>query len=238
MRKKITERLKIWDAVAADRPDYYFSNSRYIKNRIKKYYGRDSKVIYPPVDVNKFTPLKNDSAVGDYYLFVSRLVGYKKCDLVIEAFNKLKLPLKIIGRGPEKARLKKIAKQNIDFLGYLSDEQMKKYYREARAFVFAAEEDFGIVPVEAMAAGRPVIAFGKGGATESIVEGKTGIFFAEQSVESLMAAIKRFNPKKFDSKAIRKQAEKFSEERFKKEFKGEVENILRITNLTKIQNYK
>lgn len=226
LRKKIAHRLRIWDKIAADRPDFYFANSNYIAKRIKKYYCRDSKIIYPPVDVNKFSPAKNDSEVKDYYLFVSRLIGYKKCDLVVEAFNKLKLPLIIIGRGPEKERLQKIAESNIKFLGYLSDEKMKKYYREARAFIFAAEEDFGIVPVEAMAAGRPVIAYSKGGATETVVDNKTGIFFPEQTAESLVMAVKGFNPKKFDSRVIRKQAEKFSEERFRREFKEAVEEIV------------
>jgi len=230
LRQKTAEKLKIWDLAAADRPDYYFANSKYIRDRIKKYYKRDSKVIYPPVDVNNFNPAKVTSDIKDYYLFVSRLISYKKCDLVIEAFNKLKLPLKIIGRGPEKTRLQKMAKSNIEFLGYLSDEEMKKYYREARAFVFAAEEDFGIVPVEAMAAGRPVIAYGKGGVAETVVNGKTGILFPKQTVESLIAAINKFNPKDFDSKVIRKQAEKFSEERFKKEFREEVEKIVQISN--------
>lgn len=226
LRKKIANKLRIWDKVAADRPDFYFANSNYIKKRIKKYYGRDSKVIYPPVNVNNFSPVDNILEIKDYYLFVSRLISYKKCDLVIEAFNKLKLPLKIIGRGPEKGRLQKMAESNIEFIGYLSDEEMKKYYREAKAFIFAAEEDFGIVPVEAMAAGRPVIAYGKGGATETVIDGKTGIFFFEQSPESLIAAVKKFNPKDFNSKVIRKQAEKFSAERFKKEFREAVSEIV------------
>ena len=226
LRKKTAHSLLIWDKVAADRPDFYFANSKYIAKRIKKYYCRDSKVIYPPVDVNKFTPAKKSSDVGNYYLFVSRLIGYKKCDLIIEAFNQLKLPLKIIGRGPEKARLQKMAKSNVEFMGYLSDEEMKKYYREAKAFIFAAEEDFGIVPVEAMAAGRPVIAYGKGGVTETVIDGKTGVLFFKQNAESLIAAVEKFKPKDFDSNVIRKQAEKFSTERFKKEFREAVEEIV------------
>lgn len=226
LRRKTALKLKPWDLAAADRPDHYLANSNYIKNRIKKYYHRDSQVIYPPVNVNKFSPAKNPKDIKDYYLFVSRLIGYKKCDLVIEAFNKLELPLKIIGRGPEKKQLQKMAKSNIEFLGYLSDEEMKKYYREAKAFVFAAEEDFGIVPVEAMAAGRPVIAYGKGGAAETVVDGRTGLLFYKQSAESLVEAVKKFKPEKYKVSDIRHQAERFSEERFRKEFKKAVEKII------------
>lgn len=237
IRKKVAHKLRIWDKVAADRPDFYLANSNYVQRRIKKYYGRDSKVMYPPVNVNKFTPAKKSSDIKDYYLFVSRLITYKKCDLVIEAFNKLKLPLKIIGRGPEKEKLIKMANSNIEFLGYLSDEEMRKYYREARAFVFAAEEDFGIVPVEAMAAGRPVIAYGKGGVAETVVDGKTGKLFAEQTAESLVDAVKKFNPKDYDGGEIRKQAEKFSDERFQKEFREAVEEIIQKSK-AQITNYK
>ena len=225
LRKKVAHRLRIWDKVAADRPDYYFANSSYIQKRIKKYYGRDSKVIYPPVDVKKFVPVSQDQ-IKDYFLFVSRLVGYKKCDIVVEAFNKLGLPLKIIGSGPEKKNLQKIAKSNIEFLGFLSDLELKKYYSQARAFIFAAEEDFGIVPVEAESCGRPVIAYGKGGATETVIDGKTGVFFGEQSSESIIAAVRKFNSNKFDSRVIRKQAEKFSTERFSREFVEEVKKII------------
>ena len=225
LRKRTAHKLRIWDKVASDRPDYYFANSKYISKRIKKYYGRDSIVIYPPVDVDQFVP-GDQEKVQDYYLFVSRLIGYKKCDIVIRAFNKLGLPLKIIGSGPEKKYLQKIAKDNIEFLGFLDDVELKKYYSQAKAFIFAAEEDFGIVPVEAMASGRPVIAYGRGGATETVVEGKTGLFFSQQTAESLINTVKKFDSKKFDSKIIRQQAEKFSTERFKKEFREEVEKII------------
>jgi glycosyltransferase involved in cell wall biosynthesis len=218
--------MRLWDRVAADRVDEFIANSKYVAKRIKKYYGRDAVVIYPGVDTEKFT-VGDPAEVKDYYLFVSRLVDYKRCDIVVEAFNKLKLPLKVIGRGPEREKLVKMAGDNIEFLGFLSDEDMKKYYREAKAFIFAAEEDFGIVPVEAMACGRPVIAFGKGGATESVVEGITGTFFPEQTAESLITAVKSFNPAKFDPSAIRKHAEKFSVARFKKEILEYVENIIK-----------
>jgi glycosyltransferase involved in cell wall biosynthesis len=226
LREATIHKMRLWDRVAADRVDEFIANSKYVAKRIKKYYGRDAVVIYPGVDTEKFT-VGDPAEVKDYYLFVSRLVDYKRCDIVVEAFNKLKLPLKVIGRGPEREKLVKMAGDNIEFLGFLSDEDMKKYYREAKAFIFAAEEDFGIVPVEAMACGRPVIAFGKGGATESVVEGVTGTFFPEQTAESLITAVKSFNPAKFDPLAIRKHAEKFSVARFKKEILEYVENIIK-----------
>jgi glycosyltransferase involved in cell wall biosynthesis len=221
LRKKIRPRLLEWDKAAAQRVDYYISNSDYTGRRIKKFYNRDSVAVYPPVNVDRFKIARADK-IKNYYLFVSRLVGYKRCDIVVEAFNKLGLPLKIIGSGPEKKRLQKMAKKNIEFLGFLSDDELKKYYEEAKAFIFAAEEDFGIVPVEAMSAGRPVIAFGRGGARETVVPGVTGEFFEKQSVESLTQAVRAFNPKKYNPKLIKKQAEKFSEERFKKEFRETV----------------
>lgn len=225
LRKKTAHRLRIWDRVAADRVDYFIGNSKYIADRIKKYYQRDAKVIYPPVDIDRFK-IVEPKEVKDYYLFVSRLVGYKKCDLVIDAFNDLDLPLKIIGNGPDKKNLQRKAKSNIEFLGFLSDAELVNYYSEAKAFVFAAEEDFGIVPVEAMASGRPVIAFGRGGATETVVEGVTGTFFKEQTKESLTATIKRFNPENYDPKQIRQRAEKFSQEIFRNELKSYIEKCL------------
>lgn len=226
LRKNVIHKMRLWDRVAADRVDYFLANSKYIANRIKKYYKRDSIVVYPPVDVDRFY-VADEKDVKDYYLFASRLINYKKCDLVIAAFNDLGLPLKIIGTGPDEIALKKRAKKNIEFLGFLSDESMKKYYAEAKAFIFPAEEDFGIVPVEAMAAGRPVIAFKNGGAAETVVEGVTGTFFSEQTPQCLIDAVKGLDPKKYDPAKIRRHAEKFSKERFKKEFKETVENIIK-----------
>ncbi len=225
LREATIHNMRLWDRVAADRVDKFVANSKYIAKRIKKYYGRDAAVIYPGVDTNKFTP-GDITDVKDYYLFVSRLVDYKRCDIVVEAFNKLNIPLKVIGRGPEREKLMKIANDNIEFLGYLSDDDMKKYYREAKAFIFAAEEDFGIVPVEAMACGRPVIAFGKGGATESVVENVTGVFFPEQTAASVIEAVNNFDSSKFNPDLIRKHAEKFSVDRFKKEILDYIEKII------------
>lgn len=225
IRSNIIHKMRIWDRVAADRVDYFIANSKYIANRIKKYYRRDAKVIYPCVSTERFDIAKKED-IKDYFLFVSRLVDYKRCDIAVEAFNALGIPLKIIGRGPEKEKLVKVAKENIEFLGHLSDSDIAKYYREAKAFIFAAEEDFGIVPVEAMASGRPVIAYGAGGVTESVVEGKTGIFFKEQTAASLIEAIKKFNQDDFDPEVIKKHAENFSNEKFKTEFINYLEQII------------
>lgn len=222
IRRKVAHLLRIWDRVAADRVDYFIANSNYVAKRIKKYYSRDSIVIYPPVNVDKFKP---KDTYSDYFLFVSRLVGYKKCDLVIDAFNDLGLPLKIIGQGPEKKRLMKKTNKNIEFLGYLSDDEIKDYYSSARAFIFAAEEDFGIVPVEAMASGRPVIAFNGGGATETVIEGITGTFFDEQTPQCLADTVRKFKPENYNSNKIRQHAIKFSADRFRREIKDAVDKI-------------
>ena len=225
LRKRVAHKNRIWDQMAADRVDHFIANSHYVAKRIKKYYGKESVVVYPPVNINKFKVGKKED-IKDYFLFVSRLVGYKRCDLVIDAFNKLGLPLKVIGRGPEKKNLEKRAKLNIEFLGYLSDEEIGKYYREAKAFVFAAEEDFGIVPLEAMSSGRPVIAYGTGGASETVKPGITGEFFPYQTVESLVEEVKKFDERKYDPETIRKHAEQFSEEVFREKFSTAVKEIL------------
>lgn len=225
LRNITTHNLRLWDRVAADRVDHYIANSHYVARRIKKYYQRDAAVVHPSIDTTKFAVAKHED-IKDYFLFVSRLVNYKKCDLVIEAFNELGWPLKIIGRGPDKEKLKSMAKDNIEFLGYLSDEDMARYYSEAKAFVFAAEEDFGIVPLEAMASGRPVIAYGKGGLTESVIEGKTGTFFPEQTAASLVEALKNFKVENYNPSDIRTHAETFSNENFKKQILAELSRIL------------
>lgn len=225
LRQKVAHNMRIWDRVAADRVDYFIANSNYIAKRIKKYYQKDAIVVYPPVDIKAYEP-GGKKEVKDYFLFVSRLVRYKKCDLVIDAFNDLGLPLKVIGQGPDKKYLEEKAKKNIEFLGYLSNEEMKKYYQEAKAFVFAAEEDFGIVPVEAMACGRPVIAYSGGGVKESVVDGVTGVLFHEQTPQCLIDTVKNFNADIYDQAKIRAQAEKFSKEVFRKKYLEAIEKIL------------
>ncbi|AZT91543.1 glycosyltransferase family 4 protein [Caldicellulosiruptor changbaiensis] len=211
--------LRMWDSIAANRVDYFIANSFYVAKRIKKFYKRESRVIYPPVDTEYFTPSK-DGKIEDYYLIVSRLVAYKRVDLAIEAFNQLSKRLIIVGDGPEFKKLKGLAKNNIEFLGYQSDEVIKELYQHCKALIFAGVEDFGIVPVEVQACGRPVIAYKMGGATETVEENKTGIFFERQNVESLRNAVIKFetNIQNFDSRYIRLHAEKFSAQRFREEF--------------------
>jgi glycosyltransferase involved in cell wall biosynthesis len=205
-----------WDKVGAQRPDVMVAISSAVKNRIKKYYGRDSQVISPPVEIDKFK--NQDLKSKGFFLVVNRLVPYKRVDLAVEAFNELGLPLVIVGEGSEKRRLKSMAKDNILFVDYLTDAELADYYKKCEAFIFPQEEDFGIVAVEAQAAGKPVIAYKAGGARDTVIEGETGIFFEKQNVKSLIKAINKFRNSSFDSKAIVKNAEGFSKERFKEEF--------------------
>lgn len=205
--------LRKWDLKAAMRPDYFIANSENVRKRIKKYYGRDSYSIFVPVDCQKFHQAKKE---GQYFLVVSRLEPYKKVDLVIDAFRKLKLALRIVGGGTGFERFKNSLSKNIKLLGRLSDEDLAKTYSQAKAVIFAQEEDAGIVPLEAMAAGRPVIAYAKGGALETVIDSKTGILFEKQTAASLQTAIKRFQTMKFSPKVLRVHALKFDKELFKK----------------------
>ncbi|MCX6763083.1 MAG: glycosyltransferase [Candidatus Moranbacteria bacterium] len=227
--------VRMWDKAAADRPDFFIANSRSTQTRIKKYYRRDSEVVYPPVDImhNQNEPGVEEKT-GDYFLIVSRLSPYKKVEVAIEAMNKLDLPLVVIGEGEVKyvKYLKSIAGPKTKFLGWKSDENVKKYFASCRAFLFPGEDDFGIAPVEAMSFGRPVIALRKGGATETIIEGETGEFFDEPMIEVLADAVRRFqeNEKNYDPAKIRAQAEKFSKEKF-------AENIKRVIG-EMVEEYK
>lgn len=214
--------IRLWDREAALRVDKFICNSNFVAKRIKKYYSRDAEVIYPPVDVRNFLPSPNKSW-GSYFLMAGRLLAYKRFDIAIRAFNKIGKPLKIIGEGPEGKKLKKISNKNIEFLGEISGEKLKNYYQNCLALIFPQEEDFGIVPLEAMACGKPIIAYRGGGALESIQDGETGIFFNEQTVDSLIGAINRFHPEKFDAQTIRAHAMKFDKEKFKKKIKDFVE---------------
>ncbi|MDO8669334.1 MAG: glycosyltransferase [Candidatus Buchananbacteria bacterium] len=205
-------KLRQWDKLASDRVDFFVANSKTVQSRIKKYYNRESEIIYPPVDVSSFYI---SSRPKKYYLAGGRLVPYKKIDLAVKAFSRLGIPLKIFGVGPEMKYLKNLAKSNIKFLGKVSDEQKKSLYANCLAYLNPQEEDFGITAVEAMAAGRPVIAYKSGGATETIIEGQTGEFFEEQWWEELADKVIRFNSQKYDPYFIRSQAEKFSVDNFK-----------------------
>jgi glycosyltransferase involved in cell wall biosynthesis len=212
----IIQYLKRWDLVTVSKVHHFISISNHIKERISKCYHVDSEVIYPPVKCDRFK-------IGDkqegYYLIVSRLNAYKRIDLVIDTFNKLGLPLLIAGEGPRKKALEVISNKNITFLGRVSEEQLPELYSNSKAFIFPGMEDFGMAPVEAMASGRPVIAFGKGGALETVQDGKTGILFNEQSSNALSEAVTKLENTLFDPILIKKQAERFSENRFKKQLR-------------------
>ncbi len=204
----ITEKMRLWDFAAAQRVDQFVANSAYVAQRTKKYYRRDATVIHPPIDASRFKIMDGPKRG---FIVVSRLIPYKRVDLAVQACTKLALPLTVVGDGGELESLKAMAGPSVKFVGRLSDEDVARELAESSAFIFTAEEDFGLTPLEAMACGRPVIAFGKGGATETVVAGKTGLFFDEQTVDSLVAALESFNPDDFNPRAIRTYAEGFDE---------------------------
>jgi len=206
--------LRLWDRVTADGVDQFATISRTVAARVAKYYRRDSTVIYPPVDTGSF---QLSDTHDDYFLVVSRLIPYKRIDLVVDAFNRLGLPLVIIGDGRDRAALQARAGSNIRFLGKVSDEEARLYYSRCRAFIFPGEEDFGITPVEAQAAGRPVIAFAGGGALDTVVDGVTGILFHPQTTDALADAVASFRDSDFDPVVIRRNAERFDTACFKRD---------------------
>ena len=208
--------VRLWDSTTANRVDVFLANSRYVARRIWRTYRRPARVLYPPVEVARFDPTRSRE---DFYLAMSRLAPYKKMDLIAETFTGLDKPLVIIGDGPERARVEAAAGPNVTLLGRQPDEVVADYMARCRALVFAADEDFGIVPVEAQAAGAPVIAYGKGGSLETVVDGETGLFFQDQTVASLSAAVRRFESgPTFDPRRARQHAERFRPERFRAEF--------------------
>lgn len=218
--------IRLWDKASADRVDRFIANSQFVAKRIRKYYRKDALVIHPPVNVGNFYIAKPEDR-KEYFLMVGRLIAYKRHDIAIEAFNRLKLPLKIIGRGPELERLKKIAGPTVEFLGRVPEEELPKYYAECRGFVFPQEEDFGIVAIEAMAAGRPLIAYRGGDIVEHMEEGRMGAYFDEQTADAIAEAVKRFDGRSCDPEYIRSKALHFDKERFKATIKDYVENALR-----------
>lgn len=208
--------LRWYDQIVAQRPDDYVAISQTVKDRLKRHYHRDSIVIYPPISlpvVEKRLP------TGDFFLIVSRLASQKRLDIAIRAFNQLGWPLKIIGVGREEKRLRQMAKGNIEFLGYLTQERLADYYRACRAVVIPGVEDFNIVAVEAQSFGKPVVALGMGGVTETVIEGKTGWFFLEKNPQSLVALLKKIDLTKISAAKCRQNASRFSQDRFQAEFK-------------------
>jgi glycosyltransferase involved in cell wall biosynthesis len=227
--RPILSYFRIWDKLAADRPDHLIANSRYTRDRIEKYYRRESTVIYPPVETKvRLGDAKQDEQKEKYFLIVSRLSAYKKVDRAIEAFNKLGLPLVVVGTGKEEKHLKSIAAGNIKFLGFLPDEKMPEVFSGARAFVFAGVDDFGMAPVEAMANGVPIIALKRGGTREYVEEGKTGEFFEADTPEVIADGVRRFveNEKNYDSEYISQSVERFSKERFKREMEEYLKKVI------------
>lgn len=213
-------RIRTWDRLSADRVDRFVANSKTVQTRIAKYYRRPSDVIYPPVDTASFSIAPKTE---NYYVAGGRLVAYKRFDVVVRAFNKLGIPLKIFGEGPELAALKKTARPNIEFVGKVNDATKAELYSKAIAYIHPQEEDFGITAVEAMAAGRPVIAYRKGGATETVVEGVTGEFLEEQTWEELGNTVIRFAPERYVPAVVRSHAKKYDVEKFKEDIRAYVE---------------
>lgn len=218
--------LRMWDVTSSARVDRFIADSRWAGKRIEKYYRRDSQVVYPFVDLEAFKPSSDDKR-EDYYLAASAFAPYKRLDLAIEACNKLDRPLYIVGTGQDEARLKSLAGKQTRFLGRITDDEFRRVFSKARALLFPGEEDFGITPLEAMACGTPVIAFGRGGATETVVDGETGLFFDEQTVDSLCGAISEFErrAKDFDPRRCRARAELFRRDEFQRQFRGVVTEL-------------
>ena len=206
--------VRLWDYYAAQRVDTYLTLSRFVSQRISKYYGREAAVVAPPVDVERFTPQKED--VG-YYLIVSRLVPYKRIDLAIDACRRLGRRLLIAGTGPEEELLRQKAGAQTEFLGFVPDEKLPALYAGAKALLFPQDEDFGITPLEAAASGKPTIAYASGGATETIIDGETGVLFAEQTADGLVQALQAFERQSFNAQHIRQHAATYGEQRFLQE---------------------
>ncbi|MBT7736907.1 glycosyltransferase [Candidatus Peregrinibacteria bacterium] len=215
--KKRIHKLRMWDRLSADRVDHFIANSNTTKRRIEKYYSRPATVHYPMIKSSQFKEAKKTKG---YFLAVGRLIPYKKFDLIIETFNQIGLPLKVAGTGNMEYELRSKAKGNIEFLGYVDDKKLRELYSEAEALIFPQLEDFGITPLESMASGRPVIAYGKGGALDTIIDGKTGILFKEQTPMHLKAAIEKYQKTKKDFKPqeLIKHAESFDKKNFEKKF--------------------
>jgi glycosyltransferase involved in cell wall biosynthesis len=216
--------LRVWDAMASSRVDRYVAISSAVAARIRKYYRRDSEIIYPPVDTTQFPPV---CPAGDYYMTAGRMTPYQRKDLIVDAFRELGRPVKIVGDGRDRARLQARATPNVEFPGWVDDTTLRDLYANCRGYLFPAEEDFGIAPVEAQAAGKPVIAYAAGGALDTVIDGETGVHFAEQTPSGLAEAVRRFESLTFDPERIRQNARRFSAEVFRERFSAFVEQAYR-----------
>jgi glycosyltransferase involved in cell wall biosynthesis len=205
--------LRVWDFVSAQRVDYFVAGSYNAARRIRKYYRRDSHIVHSPIDASAFAI---SDSVQDFFLVVSRLQAYKRIDLAVQACSRLGLPLHVVGDGPDRYRLQKLAGPTVRFLGRLPDEEVHQEMARCRALIFPGEEDFGLTPLEAQASGRPVIAYGAGGALETVIDGETGVFFREPTVQSLAAVLDSFEDE-FDPLILRRNALRFDKERFKRQ---------------------
>lgn len=216
--------LRLWDRTSSDRVDRFVANSRFVADRIARHYRRPAEVIHPPVDVQRFR--LHFGPANEYYLVVSRLVSYKRIDLAVKAATRMGRPLLVVGEGPEEGRLRALAGPTVQFLGWQDDGEVTRLMEGARAVLFPGLEDFGIVPVEAQAAGRPVIAYGRGGATETVTDGVTGVHFHEQTPDALVAAIERFEDERFDPVGCRRNAERFSADAFRERIQDAIERAV------------
>jgi len=217
--------VRTWDAVSAARVDRYVANSNNVRKRIQRYYRRDADVVFPPISVDDFCPAPREE-LGDYYLMVGELVRYKRPDLAVEAFNKLRLPLVIIGSGEMLTTIKRMAGPKVTVLEAQPFDVLRHHYARCKALIFPGEEDFGIVPVEAMASGRPVLAYRRGGATETVVEGLSGLFFDTQTVDAIADGVERMSRLSIDQDAILAHARTFSEETFRLQMSAAISGLL------------
>ena len=217
--------LRMWDRLAADRVDLFVANSETVAARIRRYYGREPVIVYPPVDTRRVRP--DGLPPDDFLLVVARLVPNKRVDLAVQAATRLGRRLVVVGDGPERRRLERMAGASVQFVGARPDAEVARLYARARAFVFPGLDDFGIAPVEAQAAGRPVVAYGRGGATETVADGVTGLFFAEQTVDAVVDALERLDRQRFDPADCRRSAERFDAAVFRRRMREVVDQVAR-----------
>jgi glycosyltransferase involved in cell wall biosynthesis len=225
MMPPLSHYLRMWDVTSAARVDSFVANSATVARRIRRYYRADSVVIHPPVDTNAFS-VAPPAELGDYYLMVGELVSYKRADLAVHAFNEMKLKLVVIGGGEMLGEIRRIAGPTVTVMGSQRFDVLRHHYARCRALVFPGEEDFGMVPVEAMASGRPVIAFNRGGATETVSEGISGVFFGDQTVEAIIGAVKKLDEINLDPHRISQHARRFGREQFLEKMRAHIDGQL------------